>query len=44
MDNTEVKTASKKRVYISLPKKYMAAFAENYELVNNFSHSYIYIF
>nr|XP_046272063.1 heterogeneous nuclear ribonucleoprotein A1 [Scatophagus argus] len=30
--NMEVKTASKKRVYISLPKKYIPAFAENYDL------------
>lgn len=29
----DVKTASKKRAYINLPKKYMAAFAEHYELV-----------
>lgn len=31
-DNMEVDTASKKRVYISLPKKYMEDLAKNYEL------------
>ncbi|KAE8283235.1 hypothetical protein D5F01_LYC18636 [Larimichthys crocea] len=30
--NMEVNTTSKKRVYISLPKKYMSRFAEHYEL------------
>ncbi|XP_039977315.1 heterogeneous nuclear ribonucleoproteins A1 homolog [Xiphias gladius] len=31
-DNTELKKASQRRVYISLPKKYMAGLAEHYEL------------
>ncbi|KAM6967186.1 heterogeneous nuclear ribonucleoprotein A3 [Tautogolabrus adspersus] len=31
-DNMEVKTAAKRRVCISLPKKYYAALAANYEL------------
>ncbi|XP_035511401.1 heterogeneous nuclear ribonucleoprotein A0-like [Morone saxatilis] len=31
-DNMEVKTKSKRKVYISLPKKHIAAFAEHYEL------------
>uniref|UniRef100_A0A8C4HCP7 RRM domain-containing protein n=2 Tax=Dicentrarchus labrax TaxID=13489 RepID=A0A8C4HCP7_DICLA len=31
-DNMEVKTELKNRVYIRLPKKHIAAFAENYEL------------
>lgn len=30
------KSESKKRVYINLPKKYIAKFSEHYELVNFF--------
>lgn len=34
------KTEPKKRVYIHLPKKHIAKFAEHYELVNIFSSLY----
>lgn len=37
LDKIENNTASKRRVFISLPKKYMAGLAQHYELVTNFS-------